>query len=168
MSKEEFIKGLKFLLVAYNKEFTQEQAEVWYKFFKDEDFELYRTAIKNLISKEEYLPSIAKVRNEIAKLKTSEIPSAEDEWNEVLNTIRKFGSYRQKEALENLKPYTAYIVKNIGYLNICRAEEQTWNKKEFVGEYNALKDREVEMLQIGTNNLKMLGVSKELIRNGIR
>ena len=41
MNLQEFTKAMTFLGVAYNKEFTQEQVEIWYNFFaetKIEDF----------------------------------------------------------------------------------------------------------------------------------
>lgn len=155
MNKENFIKALKFLGTAYNKEFTQEQAEVWYKFFVDDDYELFRQAIKNLIAKQDFSPSISQIKKEMANLQI-DIPSAEDEWQEVLKAVHKFGSYKEQEALDSLKPYTAYITRHIGYRNICMSEDQTWNKKEFIGEYEVMKDKEIENLQLG-NDLKLIG-----------
>lgn len=155
MNKENFIKALKFLGTAYNKEFTQEQAEVWYKFFVDDDYELFRQAIKNLIAKQDFSPSISQIKKEMANLQI-DIPSAEDEWQEVLKAVHKFGSYKEQEALDSLKPYTAYITRHIGYRNICMSEDQTWNKKEFIGEYEVMKDKEIEKLQLG-NDLKLIG-----------
>lgn len=157
MKKEEFIKALKFLGIAYNKEFTQEQAEVWYKFFINEDYEIFRKAIKNIIAKQEYLPSIAQLKKEMANLQIN-VPKAEDEWLKVLDAVHKYGRNRQEEALNSLKSYTAYITRHIGYQNICNATDQTWNKKEFVGEYETLKNIEIENLQIGNKEeLKLIG-----------
>ena len=165
MKKEDFIKALKVLSIAYNKEFDQEQAEIWYSFFANTNYEEFRTAVKNLVATNKYLPSIAEIKEEIANLQMKDIPKAEDEWQEVLMAVRKYGYYRPKEALDSLKTYTAYIVNHIGFRNICLADEkqQTWNKKEFIGEYNALKDKEIENIQIGaeeraflTNNTMLL------------
>lgn len=156
MKKEDFIKALKFLGIAYNKEFAQDQAEVWYKFFVDDDYELFRQAIKNLIAKQDFSPSISQIKKEMANLQI-DIPSAEDEWQEVLKAVHKFGSYKEQEALDSLNPYTAYITRHIGYRNICMAEDQTWNKKEFIGEYEVMKDKEIENIQIGNKEQKLLG-----------
>lgn len=149
MTKEEFLEGITLLGVAYNKEFTQEQVEVWYSMLGGYTKEQLRNAIKELIKTETYLPTIAHITKQIAKNQTTDIPSAEDEWEEVIRTIHKFGSYRQQEAMEHLKEYTAYIVRHIGYQNICMSEDNTWNKKEFIAEYNQMKEREKELLQIG-------------------
>lgn len=136
---------------------------LWVKDFKDTDKNIFLQAINNIRSKNKYFPSIAEIKEEIANLQMKEIPKAEDEWEEVLKAVHRYGSYRREEALESLKPYTAYITRHIGYNNICMAEDQTWNKKEFIGEYNVLKDKEIENLQIGSEERVFLGNSIKMI-----
>lgn len=161
MTKEDFLEGITLLGVAYDKEFTKEQVEVWYSMLGGYTKEQLRTAIKELIKTETYLPTIAHITKQIAKNQINEIPSAEDEWEEVLRVVHKYGTYRQDKALESLRPYTAYIVKHIGYQIICLSTDNTWNRKEFIEEYNQLKEREKELIQIGNNDYKMLE-NKEL------
>lgn len=153
MNKEKFLKIMTYMGIAYNKEITKEQLEVWYSFLKDYNEDELNNAVKQIINTEKYMPSIAQIKEQIAKMQMSEVPEAEDEWQDVLRAVREFGSYRQQDALQSLKPYTAKIVGYIGYQRICMAEseEQIWNKKEFVAEYNALKDKEITNLQIGNN-----------------
>ena len=156
MTKEEFLEGITLLGLAYDKEFTKQQIEVWYSMLGGYTKEQLRDAIKELIKTETYLPTIAHITNQIAKKETNHIPNAEDEWEEVLRMIRRYGTYRQQEALDNLKPYTAYIVSHIGYQIICMSTDNTWNRKEFIAEYNQLKEREKELIQIGSNDYRML------------
>ena len=154
MNKEKFVKGMTFLGVAYNKEFTKEELEVWYSMLKDYSIEDFSNAIQELIKTEERLPSIATITKQIAKNKMASYPEAEEEWQGVLKAVRNYGSYREEEALASLKPYTAKIAKYIGYHRICisTVEEQVWNKKEFIEEYNALKDKLVNYTQLGITN----------------
>lgn len=158
MSKEDFIVGITMLGTAYGKEFTKEQIEVWYSILGKYTIEEFSNAINELIKIEKHLPSIAHITEQIAKMKLSDIPEAEDEWQEVIGAVHRWGSYRQKEALDSLNPYTAKIVEYIGYQNICSAtpEEQVWNKKEFISEYNTLKDKEIINLQIENKEENLL------------
>lgn len=158
MNKEDFIKCMKLLGTAYNKEFDKQQIEVWYQMLGEYTVEDFSRAIQELVKTEEYMPSIAHITKQIAKTKLAMVPNAEDEWKEVIRTVHAYGSYREEEALESLKPYTAKIVNYIGYFRICTStqEEQTWNKKEFIEEYNSLKDKAMENLQIGTSERMML------------
>lgn len=132
--------------------------DVWTKDFEKTPKELFIKAINNIRNKNKFFPSIADIKEEIAKIQLSDIPQAEEEWQEVINTVRIFGSYREQEALNSLKSYTAKIVSYIGYQRICIStpEEQKWNKKEFIAEYNTLKDKEIINLQIGNNERLLL------------
>lgn len=136
----------------YNKEDIQLLINTWYEFFKDTSEEDFNKAIRNVINKYDYFPTISQIKKEIANNKTRDLPNAEDEWNEVLRLVHKYGTYRQQEALDHMKPYTAYITNHIGYINICMSSDNTWNKKEFIAEYNQLKEQEKELIQIGENN----------------
>lgn len=158
MKKEEFIKGMTLLGVAYNKGFTEEEISIWYQMLGDNTEEDFSKAVQDLIKTETYLPSIAHFTKQIAKYKTSDIPSAEDEWQEVLNAVRHYGSYKETEALKSLNPYTSKITQLIGYYRICTSnqEQQIWNKKEFIDEYNSLKDEYITDLQIGTKGVNLL------------
>jgi len=164
MNKEIITKGLALLKYAYPntfKNYSREDTEmmiiVWLKNFEDEDSKMFINAVNNLIKKSSFMPSIADVKHEIAELSTGFIPKAEDEWNKVLNLVHKYGSYNEEKALNEMNHYTRYIVEHIGFRNICFAENQIWNKKEFIGEYNELKNKNIEYLQIGNqNNLKMI------------
>ena len=157
MKKEEFIKGMALLGVAYNKEFKEDEISVWYQMLGNYTEEEFSRAVQELIKTEDYLPSIAKITKAIAKTK-SNLPDAEDEWQDVLRAVRQYGSWDEKGALESLKPYTRKIVQHISFNRICMAtpEEQVWNKKEFIGEYNSLKDKIVENLQLGASETKLL------------
>lgn len=158
MNKEKFLKIITYMGIAYNKEFTKEQIEVWYSFLKDYSEEELNNAVKVLVNTEKYLPTIAHIKEQIAKSKLRNMPSAEDEWEEVIKAIHRFGSYREEQALESLNPYTAKVLSYIGYYRVCTSnqEEQIWNKKEFMAEYNALKDKQIVELQIENKKENLL------------
>ena len=158
MNKQDFLEGMTILGIAYNKEFTEEQVGVWYQMLGNYTKKEFKNAVLELIKTEDYLPSIATVTKTIAKQKTKAFPNAEDEWQDVIRAVKQFGSWNEKEGLESLKPYTRKIVEHIGFNRICMAtpEDQVWNKKDFIGEYNSLKDKMVEDLQLGVSETKLL------------
>ena len=158
MNKEEFLKGMTILGTAYDKEFTQEQVEVWYSFLKDYKLNDFILAIQELIKTEKFIPSIAHITECIAKMHLKDLPDAESEWGNVIGIVHRFGSYREEEALNSMSEYTRKIVKLIGYYRICTStqEEQVWNKKEFIEEYNSLIGKLVENKQIGIEQENLL------------
>ena len=148
MDKNEFIKIFTAMADAYRTEMSRSQIETYYSFLKDYSVEEFKEAVKRIIETKSFMPTIAEIKKTIAEIKMSDVPSAEDEWQEVLMAVRRYGSYREQEALDSLKPYTAYIVKHIGFMNICMATDQTWNRKEFIEEYKVLKDKDIVNFQL--------------------
>lgn len=162
MTKEDFAKGMKLLSLAYTKEVSQEQIEVWYSILGNYTAEEFSQAVQDLIKTERYMPSIAQITESIAKQHIGDYPSAEDEWNCVKDAIRKIGFYRQEEALNSLKPFTREIVERIGFTNLCMADQdqQVWNRKEFIDTYNNRIKYATNDYQIGKKTLDMLGIKK--------
>ena len=170
IDRKDIIETITLLKITYpsalkdlGKEELSLMVDVWVRDFENTPKELFNKAINNIRNKNKFFPSVADIKEEIAKMQVSNIPEAEDEWQEVLKSVRRFGSYNQDKAIASLKPYTAKIVGYIGYQRICMAEsdEQVWNKKEFISEYNALKDKEIENLQIGGKERLMIGEKSE-------
>ena len=64
MTKEDFIKVMGYAGVIYHKEFTPLEINAWYEFFKNVEFEVCKSAIKNCAIKNKYMPSIAELLEE--------------------------------------------------------------------------------------------------------
>ena len=132
MTKENFLKGITYLGIAYNKSFDEQQVSVWYDFFKDTDYEVFRQAVKRIIPKSKYLPSIAELREEIAELTNPMLQlDVDEEWNSVIKAIRQYGSYNGIAALESMKPETREIVKTIGWYRLCMSENIEFERRTF-------------------------------------
>lgn len=152
MTKEEFVKAMTYLAIAYNKEYTEEQLNVWYDFFKNENYEEFKQAIKRIIPKKTYIPSIAELKNELTHIKSPILQlKADEEWEKVRSAIRKYGFYRSDEAIESLNPLTARVVNAIGgFQNLCQSTNTDWSRKNFI-----------EMFEIKQNNVEELELLEE-------
>lgn len=132
MKEENFLKGLKYLGIAYNKEFNEEQARVWYDFFKDVDYDVFRNAVKRIITKNKYLPSIAELKEEIAIIDNPVLQlDVDEEWAKVVDAVRKYGSKEGEIAFEQLNPITKEIVRSIGWYSLCMSENIEFQRKTF-------------------------------------
>lgn len=61
MTKEELVKGVTYLGMAYGKEFSSKECEQYYDFLKEYNYQTLVTAIKNLIRTTKFLPKIAEL-----------------------------------------------------------------------------------------------------------
>lgn len=161
MTKEQFTKGITFLAIAYNKELTEEQVGVWYEFFKNEDYEAFRKAVKRIIPLKQFMPSIAELKQEIATISNPVLQlNADEEWDSVIKAIRRYGSYRQNEAMQSLKPYTANIVRQVGYTRICMSENIQWERKEFIELFNTNKERDTDTLMLSEPTMTLAEITR--------
>lgn len=65
MTKEECIKGLKYLSLAYGTDgFTPEESGIYYEFLQEYSYDTFRAAVKNIIRKSKFLPKITELLEE--------------------------------------------------------------------------------------------------------
>ena len=147
MTPQEFAKSMTFLGLAYNKEFTKDQLNVWYSFFTDEEDQDFRKAITRLITKEKFMPSIADIKKEIAEIKHPSLQLKPDEaWAKVDKAISKYGYYNADEAEASFDPFTAYVVRHMGgFRKICMSEDGDWTRKNFMRLFEDMSETKREL-----------------------
>ena len=132
MDKIQFLKGMKYLGTMYDKSFTEEKIGLMYNLFENDDYDVYKQAIKNLVIKEQYMPNVAKIKNEMLSVVSPELRNTSiDEWNKVLNVVRNYGIYHQEEGLKTLNNLTKEVVEEMGFDLICESPEITKKEKQF-------------------------------------
>lgn len=57
----ECTKGLKYLGIFYNKEYTQEECQVYYDFLQKYNYDVFRSAVTKIIETSKYLPKVADI-----------------------------------------------------------------------------------------------------------
>ena len=162
MNKEQFTKGITFLAIAYNKEFTDEQVSVWYEFFKDENYDDFRNAVKRIIPKNQFMPSIAELKQEITLLKNPVLQlKADEEWDKVRIAIKKYGYYRSEEAMKSLSPTTAATVRLLGgWERVCQSTDGDWLRKNFMELFNTKVDNYEEVLMLSEPTMTLAEITR--------
>lgn len=61
MTEQELVKGLTYLGLAFNKEYTKQECEQHYDFLKEYNYQTFVTAIKELIRTSKFLPKITEL-----------------------------------------------------------------------------------------------------------
>lgn len=57
----ELVQGLQMLGMAYGKEFSQQECELYYEFLQGYTYETFKTAIKNIITSSKFLPKVTDI-----------------------------------------------------------------------------------------------------------
>lgn len=157
MTAQEFIKPMKMLGVAYNKEITKDQVELWYGFFKEVALTDFRKACARVIETDEYMPSIARMRKEVAVVRTPQLQGdANGAWETVLLAIKKYGFYNADEAMQSLDMATQRVVRLMGgFQRICMSEDGDWLRKNFVQLYNEVASNTEKLMRLSEPTMSL-------------
>lgn len=145
MTKQEFATLAMAIRTYYPKEqiLPNKQAmELWYRELQDIPANVAEAALRKWVATNKWSPSIAELREMAAEVRNGEIPDWGEGWERVLTAIRRFGSYREREALDSLDPMTRTCVQRLGFRNICMSENISYDRANFRMMYESLAERE--------------------------
>lgn len=123
--------------------------KTWYLMLGDLDFRIANNAVAEHIGISPFPPSISEIRRLSAKMKV-DIPDWGEAWEKVQKAIRRYGSYRETEALESLDETTREAAKRIGFRDLCISdlENLETNRAQFRDIYKAIAQRRTEEHQL--------------------
>lgn len=153
MNKKEFATFAAALKTYYPKENLLPNAqamELWYRQLEDIPYQLAEIALNKWVATNKWSPTIADIREQATCVKIGDKPLWSDGWEEVLRAIRKFGSYRETEALGTMSEITREAVNRIGFRNMCLSEDITADRANFRMIFEQLAERKQKQNQIPT------------------
>lgn len=143
----------------------QPTAVLWEKMLGDIPYEVAEKALMSVLAKAKYFPTVAEIREAAAEIINPQLPSAMDAWGEVTQAVKRYGYYRQEEALNSLSPLTRRVVQNIGWHEICLCEQPDIIRGQFRMAYEQYAKREreeaimpAEVKQLAGNRAKVLSL----------
>lgn len=152
MTKQDMIKIFAILATTYtqfeavmqDKEKLKLSVEVWHELLGDIDFNIAKMAVQKLILESPFPPTIADLRKHIAEITTPKNDRLDGAyaWGEVTTAIRKYGYYRESEALKSLSPATAKVVKYLNWKEICTCEEPGVIRGQFLKMFEQIAKRD--------------------------
>lgn len=170
MTKEEFkvlCKGMKAVYVQPTFIPDQDSFNIWFSLLQDLDYMVAQAAIQKYMLTNKFPPTIADIREYATSISIGEKPLWSDGWEEVQMAIRKFGSYREDEALESMTETTRRAVQRLGFKSICMSENIMADRANFRMVYEQIADREhaAKQIPMKLNNL-IESIQKKGIDNG--
>lgn len=151
VTKDEFkilAKGMKAVYTQPTFLPDSDSLNVWFSLLQDLDYIVAQAAIQKYMLTNKKCPTIADIRELSTSITVGEKPLWSDGWEEVLKAIRKFGSYRESEALESMSETTRRAVQRLGFKNICMSENIMADRANFRMIYEQIAEREHTARQI--------------------
>ena len=153
MDLQVFVKCISVLEKSYDKfNITNDKDKLmlWYEMLGDRSEIEFMLGVKKYIKSSEFAPTIAGIKKAIADIITSQAPDGMEAWNELQMAIRRFGMYREQEALESLSDRTRRVVKSLGFKNLCISENQMADRAHFLRMFESMSSRERDFAIEGT------------------
>lgn len=147
MVRSEVAKLLAVLAAVYPRfEVNELMEQIWFEMLQDVPYQVAQVAVKKLILENPYPPAIADIRKQVTEIiiPAEERIDAVTAWGEVIKAMHYYGYYRQDEALVNMSPLTARVVKCMGWQEICTGEDIDVIRGQFLKMYQQIQTRDKE------------------------
>jgi len=167
MDKKEFSMFAMALRTYYPRENllpNQQAMELWFNQLQDIPYKVAEASLNKWVATNKWSPSIADIRETTSTVQNGDIPDWGNGWEQVLNAIRIYGSYRISDAMESFDPITKKCVERLGFRNICMSENINQDRANFRMIYESLSERERKNSQIPFNVAKTI---EEIRKNQI-
>lgn len=176
MTREQSIQVLSLLKVAYPRFYTnlsKDDAEnaisLWTSMLSDHCFDVIKLAVQKYIAQGKFPPTIADIRESLVEVTERKEMLADEAWGQAIATVRKYGSYREEEALASMDSSVSTLIKRLGYKTLCMTEDDQIMtfRAHFIKLWDSnLKNKKSQAMipiefkqrmDLLTNNIKMIG-----------
>jgi len=120
---------------------------LWTILFSDVDPTQLRMAVQNHIFESTFPPTVADIREQIAKTTLRGQKTGIEAWGEVKSAIRRFGVYNEEKAVSSLQGTCRRVVELMGFRELCMSENEMADRAHFLKVYESLVSREKEEIK---------------------
>lgn len=138
-------------------------AELWFRQLGDIPYQTATVALNKWVSVNRWPPTIADIREAALEVSTDAIPDWSEAWETVLNAIRRFGPYRQEDAMASLDEITLTVVRRLGFMNLCSSENIAADRANFRTIYQVVAERRRKEEQLPEALRAAIRSNRELI-----
>lgn len=142
------VKGLKAVYTKDNFLPDEDSVKIWFSLLKDIPYDVLNVAIQKYILTAIYPPTIAELRRLSSEIVQGQQPDWGESWEQVQKAVRRYGMYRQEEAMKSMDDITRKCAERIGFRNICLSENVSVERANFRMIYENLVEREKQDDQI--------------------
>lgn len=159
MTKKEFAMLAAAMKTYYPRESllpNDKAMDLWFMQLEDVPYGIAEAALRKWVATERFSPTIADLREKAMEVQGVGMNDWGESWEAVLMAIRRFGRYREREALESMDELTRACVKRLGYGELCMSENIAADRANFRKVYEQLAERKKKDDQIPNGLREMI------------
>lgn len=116
---------------SYQERNMKPTAVLWEKALSDIPYEVAEKALLKVLSTSKFFPTISDIREAAAEITQPRSRDWSEAWGLILKAIRKYGFYREKEALESLPADVREMAERFTWRELCLNEEPDILRAQF-------------------------------------
>ena len=124
-----------------NSDEFHQTVTLWHKMLQDVPWEVANAAIYKLLATNEFPPAISEIRKIVADITNPVLPDEGEAWGEVIRAIRNYGYTRPEEALDSMSEPVRLAVKRMGWMELCKSENEIADRAHFMRIYSTMTKR---------------------------
>lgn len=125
-------------------------AVLWEKALSDISYDVAEKALLKVLSTSKFFPTIADLRDAATQITQPRTLDAMEAWGLINEAIRKFGYYRQAEAVDFLPNEVAEMVKRFTWRELCLSENVETLRAQFRMAWETQSKRRNELKALPT------------------
>lgn len=138
-------------------------AILWEKSLSDIPYEVAEKSLLKVLSTSRFFPTIAEIREASVQLTQPRQIDAIEAWGIIIQAIRKYGHYREKEGMDSLPPDVREMAKQFTWRELCLNENPDTLRAQFRMAWETQAKRTKETKSLPTEVRQMLeGVSSSM------
>ena len=147
MDYKDFSKIMAFISAAIDRDIKRATLDAYFSMLNDLPADLVMAAARKVIASDEYptLPTVGKLRKAAQELCHIGKLSAPEAWGEALKAVRNHGYYGEAEAMKELPPDVAQVVRWMGWREICLSDAPDVVRAQFMRMYEVQEKRTREL-----------------------
>lgn len=141
-------------------------AILWEKSLSDVDYPTAEAAVIKVLSTSKFFPTLAEIREAVAQITQPRQLDAMEAWGMITDSIRKYGFYRQKEAMESLPGEVVEMVKRFTWRELCLSENVDTLRAQFRMAWETQSKRKKELIALPTEIRTLIEGAADQLRIG--
>lgn len=158
MTNDEVAQILAIIKIAYpSSTESVEKLDLWHALINDIPFADAKKALYYVLNTNKFEPKPADIRGAVSSIQTSNMPTAEQAWGEVLRKANIYANH-----IEWSHPFIAEAVRTIGLATICESETIGVERAHFFRAYENLAARKSQNSLLQKLGISCAGESKKI------
>lgn len=159
MNRKEIVNLIQFVMPNFpsmQEKDMKPTAILWHRTLSDLPYDVAEMAISKVLNTSKFFPTVAEIREAAVLITQPRSLDWMEAWGLILEAIRKYGYYREGEAMRSLPAEVAEMAKQFTWRDLCLNEKPDTLRAQFRMAWETRTKRQDELKKLPTEIRTMI------------